>query len=179
MTVKAPWDRDWLRITPIQFERMVVVYLHDINAELRNFSVDHQETIAGPDSEFIMDAIATFEFLGAEFVVLIECKHHRNPIKRELVQVLADKVHSVRAHKGMLFSTARFQKGAIEYAISQRIALVYFTKGSPVYETKARYGPVGPEREYDAYFVKLSDSGGISYCFGAKDEVATYLFKKD
>ncbi len=176
MKVKAPWERDWLQVTPSQFERMVVDYLRGINGELKNFSVRHQETIAGPDGEFAMDAIAKFETLGAEFLVLVECKHHRNSIKRELVQVLSDKVRSVRAHKAMFFSTAQFQQGAIEYALSQKIALVHFTKGGPVYETRDLYGPVGPEREYDAYLIGLSEIGGVSYRSGAKDEVTECLF---
>ncbi len=177
MKVKPPWDRDWLQLTPSQFERMVVDYLRGLNAGLRSFAVRHQASISGPDGQFNMDAIATFEALGAEFVVLVECKHHRNPIKRELVQVLSDKVRSVSAQKALFFSTACFQKGAIEYALSQKIALIHFTKGGPIYETKALYAPVGPEQEYDAYFIGLTESGGISYRFGAQDEVARCLFQ--
>ncbi len=124
-----------------------------------------------------MDAVATFDAFGAEFRVLVECKHHKNPIKRELVQVLADKLRSVHAQKAMMFSTTTFQRGAIEYARAQRIALVHFTEGGPIYETRARDSQPGPKRPYDAYFVTLSDGGGMSYRFGSFDDVNRLLFE--
>ncbi len=58
-----------------------------------------------------------------DFLVLV--KLHRNPIMREVVQVLRDKVQSVSAHKGVLVSSAPFQRGAIEYADAHGIALVH------------------------------------------------------
>lgn len=96
------------------------------------------------------------------------------------MQVLADKLSSDRAHKGMLFSTASFQKGAIEYAASRRIALVHFTEEGPVFETRAQFGtPAGPHRPYDAYLVTQSEGGGMSYRFGAVDELARVLFEPE
>ena len=53
-------------------------------ASLDQFTVRQRTPIAGPDGEFEMVALATFFALGATFVVLVECKHHRNRIKREL-----------------------------------------------------------------------------------------------
>ena len=39
--------------------------------------------------EYEIDVVARFTILeGAEIVVLIECKHYKNSIKRELVQTL-------------------------------------------------------------------------------------------
>lgn len=173
-----PWERAWLNVTPEQFERMVVEHLRRVGRPLTSFEVQHQTPVASPDGEFDIDAVATFEALGAKFIVLVECKHHRNAIKRELVQVLSDKLSSARAHKGMLFSTASFQKGAIEYAASRRIALVHFTEGGPVFETRAQFGtPAGPHRPYDAYLVTQSERGGISYRFWAFDELARVLFE--
>jgi len=174
--LKTPWERKWLDVTPDLFERMVVDYLRALDHQLKDFTVEHQTPLASPDGEFHMDAVATFEALGADFLVLVECKHHKNPIKRELVQVLADKLSSTHGHKGMLFSTAKFQKGAINYAISRRIALVHFTDGGPIYETKTPNCPVGPNRPYDAYFVGLSESGGMTYRLGAYDDVAVLIF---
>lgn len=174
--MRAPWLRDWLRVTPEGFERMVVAYLQSLKDSLQEFSVQHRTSLSGPDGEFELDALARFEALGAEFLVAVECKHHKNPVKRELVQVLRDKVRSLNLHKGMLFSTGGFQKGAVEYALSQRIALVHLTEGGPVIETKAYGAPAGPLREYDAYFVTLSENGEESYNFGDYDAVSAYLF---
>jgi restriction system protein len=174
-----PWERTWLRVTPEKFEQMVVEYLHSIGRSLKGFRVRHQSPVASPDGEFEIDAVATFEALGGEYLVLVECKHHKNPIKRELVQVLSDKVSSARAQKGMLFSTASFQRGAIDYALSRRIALVHFTEGGPIFETRAQVGPQGPNRPYDAYFVTQSAAGGMRYRFGAFDEVPRILFESE
>jgi Restriction endonuclease len=126
--------------------------------------------------EFEIDALVRFEFLGAEFLVLVECKHHRNRLKRELVQVLRDRVRSVSAHKGILFSTGGFQKGAVEYAQAQKITLVHFTEGGPIYETNARGGHDGPRREYDDYVVTLTGDGTVSYRFGDYEGVTNYIF---
>jgi restriction system protein len=155
---------------------MVVAYLQEMGRTMSSFSIEHRSALSTPDGEFVMDGVARFEMLGAEFVVLIECKHHKNPIKRELVQVLADKLSSAHAQKGMLFSTAPFQKGAIEYALSHQIALVHLTEGGPVYLAKAEDGPRGPNRPYEAYWVRLSDSGTTSYWFGHATELADELF---
>lgn len=128
----------------------MVEYLQKAGIGIADFEVRHQEAVGGPDGEYIMDAVATCQALGGAFRVLIACKHHRNPIKRDLVQVLADKVRSVRAHKGMLFSTAPFQHGAVAYAESQGIALVHFTEGGPRYATRTtpvqRNGPARGSR---------------------------------
>lgn len=173
--MKAPWDRNWLRLTPDQFETMVVSYLQKVGDGLSSLEVLHRGTVRSPDGEFELDAVATFEAFGADFLVLVECKHHRNPIKRELVQVLSDKVRSSRAHKGMLFSTAAFQSGAITYAMSQRIALIHFVEGGPIYESRAREEAGGPKRPYDTYFVTSSEEGRLRYQGGGRDEVDALL----
>jgi restriction system protein len=175
---RVPWERHWLHVTPEAFEKMVVSFLRQMQGTLHDFNVEHRLSLAGPDGEFAIDAVARFEALGADFVVLVECKHHKNPVKREVVQVLRDKVRSL-AHKGMVFSTGGFQKGAIEYATAQRIALVHYTEGGPIYETKAQDGPMGPCRDYDAYVVSVSEKGEISYSYGDYEELTHYLFGKD
>ena len=170
-----PWEGPWLRATPEKFELMVVEYLRDLGERLTKFEITHQTALTTPDGEFDMDALATFEALGAEFVVLVECKHHKNPIKRELVQVLADKLTGSRTHKGILFSTVSFQKGAVKFARARRIALVHFTEGGPVYEARAFYSPDVARRPYDAYLVTLTDTGSMNYRYGAFNEVKNLL----
>jgi hypothetical protein len=64
-------------------------------------------------------------------------KRHRNPIKRELVQVLHSKMRSVGAHKGVMFSTAHFQSGALEYAKVHGIGLVFVTEGRLTIERRS------------------------------------------
>jgi restriction system protein len=48
--------------------------------------------------------------------MLIECKRHKEKVKRDLVMVLHQRLQSVGGQKAMLFSTAGFQTGAVEYA---------------------------------------------------------------
>jgi len=174
--IRPPWVREWLRLDPTEFERLVVHFLNGLGQPLKKLEVRHQPTVSTPDGEFDLDALASFEALGLDFVVVVECKHHKNPIKRELVQVLADKVAAIRAHKGVMFSTAPFQSGAIEFAQARRIGLVHFTEGGPIYETKALEEPDVPNRPYDAYAVSVGDSGGQLYRSDVRAALRELLF---
>ena len=173
---RAPWDQGRLQLSPEGFELLVVEFLRNLDGRLTEFSVTHKEVLAGPDGEFEIDAVARFQALGAQFKVLVECKHHTNPIKRELVQVLRDKVRSLHAQKGMLFATAPFQSGAIEYSENQGIALVHFTPGGAVYESRSFGMSSGPTRTSDAYWVGLSETGKRLYRCGSWAELSQYLF---
>jgi hypothetical protein len=57
-------------------------------------------------------------------------------VKRDRVQELWAKIQSVGAHKGILFATAGFQSGAIEFAKSHGIALVEIADGRSSYVVK-------------------------------------------
>ena len=122
-----------------------------------------------------MDAIATFSALGVDFLVLVECKHHRNFIKRELVQVLSDKQRAASAHEAILLPTGPFQCGALELAAARPIALVQLTPGGPVYERKNAFESSGPCREYDAFWATLTDEG-VSQRFGCYHDLADGVF---
>ncbi len=110
--------------------------------------------------------LARFEALGGNFVVLIECKHHKNSIKREVVQILNDRLCSIGAQKGMIFSTAGFQSGAIEYAQKNGVTLFKVEDGKNSYFVRDFYGEVDyPDwlPEYDFWLVSLSEIGQESY----------------
>jgi restriction system protein len=89
------------------------------------------------DGTYEIDVTARFKAFGAEYLTPVECKHHKKPIKREVVQVLSARLNSLHAKKGMLFSTADFQSGAIEYALKHKIALIKIANGRTAYITKA------------------------------------------
>lgn len=167
--MKRPWERDWLRVSPEQFEEMVVRYLRRRKGYLHEFEVQRRARISGPDGEFEIDAVASFAALGAQFVVIIECKHHRNPIKRELVQVLRDKVRSVSAQKGMLFSTSGFQRGAVEYAEKQGLALIHFTGVGVVFETRGDDISDLTIPKFEAHRVQVEQHGDLTYRFEEVD----------
>jgi hypothetical protein len=67
----------------------------------------------------------------------LEAKRHKNPIKRDLVQILHSKAQSVGAHKAVMIATAPFQRGAIEFAKAHGIALVLVSEGRFTFETRA------------------------------------------
>lgn len=105
---------------------------------LKDFNVTRNEMLEGVDGEYEIDVVARFTvFGGAEIVVLIECKQHKNSIKRELVQALHSKLGSVGAHKAMMFTTASYQRGAIEFAKAHGISLIRFTDSELNYAVKS------------------------------------------
>lgn len=124
-------------LTPAEFEQFVASALAKQGVGLHDFKVQHLESIKGSDGEYIMDVTARFEALGANFLVLVECKNLKRPVERDVVQVLVDKVRSIGAQKGMLFATAGFQRGALEYARVHGIALVHVADGRTSYETRS------------------------------------------
>lgn len=121
-------------ITATDFELLVKSWLESVANGLINFSATHLEAIAGSDGEYTFDVTCQFEaFGGSQIKLVVECKKHSSPIKRELVQILSDKKRSVGAHKAMLVATAPFQSGAKEYAEQNGIALVQIVSGSAIY----------------------------------------------
>lgn len=154
-------------LTPEQFEREVEKQITEMGISLSEFEVRRLEKISATDGVYEIDVTARFEALGANYLVLIECKHHKNPIKRDVVQVLNDRLRAVGAQKGMIFSTTQYQRGALEYAKAHGIALARVVDGSVLYETKSydqrRAEPPPWLPPYGAYLVSLSDEGGESY----------------
>jgi restriction system protein len=126
-----------VEMTAEEFEQYVAQDLAQLGIALHNFQVQRLETIQGSDGEYEIDVPARFEALGANFLVLVECKHHKHPIKREVVQVLFDRLRAVGGHKGILYATAPFQRGAIEYAQLHGITLIQVADGRANYGVKA------------------------------------------
>src|SRR5678815_1505348 len=129
-------------------------------------STDHRverlEEVVGHDGEYKIDVTSRFRVHGAELLVLIECKHLSRPVDRADVQVLHDKVRSVGAHKGMVFSTSGFRSGALTYAAAHGIALVHVVDGRSVYfarsvEPPRRYPPDLPR--YTGFLSRVDDQG--------------------
>lgn len=128
---------DVAALTPREFEVFVKRLLEQEGVGLAGFQAIHQDEIAAPDGSYKFDATARFEALGVDFLVLIECKHQRRPVEREVLEVLHDKLGSVDAQKAMVFSTSGFQRGAVTYARKHRIALVQIVDGRSVHKAKA------------------------------------------
>jgi restriction system protein len=157
-----------LEITAAEFERLVRDWILKQGGELTSLEVKHNVKVEAYDSTYQIDVLAKFQaFAGAEFIVLIEYKKYRNAVEREVVQVLHDKVRSLGAHKGMLFTTTGFQSGAIKYAKAHGIALVSIIEGA-TYETRSAY-PVAAQPpawlnlpKFALWHIGENDAGSIS-----------------
>ena len=135
--MQPPWEHTNLDISPTDFEILVKNWIEKCGDKLKSIDVRHNQNIKAHDSTYQIDVIAKFEALGADFIVLIECKKHNSPIPRTYVQLLHDNIRSIGAHKGMLFATTGFQSGAITYAKEHGIALIKISEGKASYETRS------------------------------------------
>jgi restriction system protein len=129
---------DPLAMTPVEFEIFVRRYLGEQGGNLKDFRTEHLEKLKGTDGDYIIDVTARFEALGADFLVLIECKRYTSaPVEREEVLALNQKKDSIDAHKAMMFTTSTFTKGAIKFAAAHRIALIQITANEINYAVKS------------------------------------------
>ena len=149
-------------LTPKQFEIEVEKLLIKLGSgKLAEFRTDRLEPLQGTDGEYEIDVTVRFEALGGNYLVLVECKHQKASIKRDVVQVLHDRLRTVGAQKGMIFATTGFQKGAIEYAKLHGIALVQVANGKTSYFTKGAGPTIYPPwlPPYTGWFITLNDEG--------------------
>ncbi|MBA1376664.1 restriction endonuclease [Pseudomonas brassicacearum] len=158
-----------LEISATEFEWLVRDWILKQGGELTSLEVTHDAKVEAYDSTYQIDVLAKFQaFGGAEFTVLIECKKYRNAVERELVQVLHDKVRSIGAHKGMLFTTTGFQSGAIKYAKTHGIALVSIIDGAATYQTRSALSVAAKPPawlnlpKFALFHVGENDAGNIS-----------------
>jgi hypothetical protein len=124
-------------LTPAEFEQWVAELCRGLWAGLDDLRVEIHDRIQGTDGTYDFDVTGRWRIGGADYLTLVEAKQHRNPIKREVVQVLLTKARSVGAQKAMLVSTAPFQRGAIRFAGVHGIALISVTEGRLTYETRS------------------------------------------
>ncbi len=127
-------------ISPTDFEREMRSYFSALGSRLREFTATHKEVLTGDSGEFEIDVTLRFQELAVEFLVLVECKRHHHAIKRDVVQVLHDRVRAVGAHKGILVATVGFQRGAITYAQRHGIALMTLRDGTTMFWTRGGGG---------------------------------------
>ncbi|WP_116827596.1 restriction endonuclease [Pseudomonas syringae] len=132
--------------TPLEFERQVRAMLDAMGHQVLEYRSKHQEVVQGSDGDYEIDVTVRFSAFGADFLVLIECKHQKSRVKRDMLQVLHGRVTSVGAHKGILFSTSGFQSGAIEYAKAHGLGTVQVVDGRSIYLTRSyQPEPIEPQ----------------------------------
>lgn len=124
--VLNPYKNLFADLSPVEFEKycMNILKSYADKEALKEFSIVHDKKISTSDGDYQIDIYCEFVAIGVKFKVLAECKKYKYPIEREKVAVLADKVHSIGAQKGILISTSGFQSGAAKYAKAHGIALI-------------------------------------------------------
>ncbi len=128
-------------ISPLEFEVLCLEILNSYaEAEhLSKFSIQHNVHIPTDDGIYQIDIYASFIAMGVEFKVITECKRYSNPVSREKVAVLNDKIRSIGAHKGIIISTCGFQSGTYDYAKKHGIALLQIIDKSVLHIMNAVY----------------------------------------
>ena len=127
-------------ISPKEFELLVkdLILAEGQRENLPFLEVQHDTKEKGGDGTYQIDIKAKFRiFGGSDITVLIECKHYKSSIKREKVELLYSRLQSLGAQKGILCSTSPFQQGAIDFAKSHGIALIFVMEGRFTYETRS------------------------------------------
>jgi restriction system protein len=161
--------REYLEITPKQFEIRVLTWLKNCHQTLNDFTVIHSNVVHGDSGEYEIDVHIEFTiFNEAKITVIVECKRHRNPVKRDVVMLLEGKLRDTGAHKGMVFSTSGFQRGPIEYATQRGIALIDVAGGASNYHVRAEgMADIAPPPwvdipDYIGWFQTSSDGSSVS-----------------
>lgn len=131
-------------VDPTEYERQIARHFAALAQEVENLEIEHGDTVQGVDGAYVIDTAIRYELFGASYLTLVECKLHRNPIKREDVQVLHSKIQSVGGHKGIFVSSSPYQRGALDFARTHGIALAQFMDGALLFGVKA--GNVDPRK---------------------------------
>jgi len=129
-----------------------------MGASLESFKVIGSQVLSVDDGDYQIDVTAQFEALEVNFLVLIECKHHSHPIKRDVAMLAKAKKDSLGAHKAMIFSTAEFQSGTVRYAKKHGIALIHVQDARYSVIMKSSSGPQPQANQnHDGWFVFIGE----------------------
>jgi len=82
--------------------------------------------IKGVRGKHQVDVVASFEFGGLFYSVIVECKYWNCKVKKAQVATLSSVVSDIGAEKGIIISIRGFQKGALELAKNSNIDLLTF-----------------------------------------------------
>ena len=167
-----PWNPDApVHITPEEYEKQVCTWLSNAaKKDGNNIRWLHREVVEGQGGDYQIDVTGEMSLLGgATLRILVECKRCRRPVERDELLAHAMKVQDTASHKGMVFSTAGFQSGALKFAKSKGVATAILTGGGANYFTKS----LGPHKslpthsafpQYGAWFVTQGETAvGMSW----------------
>lgn len=121
-----PYSEFVANISPVEFEKYCyeILKAYAENENLNDFNISYNKKIGSHDGIYQIDIYAEFTAMSVKFKVIAECKRYTYPIEREKIVILADKVQSLGAQKGIFISTSGFQSGAVKYAKEHGITLL-------------------------------------------------------
>src|SRR5690606_35117652 len=90
-------DEQPITMSPIEFEQQVKTLLDVLGADLNSFCSTHREQLTGSDGNYEIDVSVRFNAMSVNFLVLVECKHQKAPVKRDIVQILHARMQSTGA----------------------------------------------------------------------------------
>lgn len=124
-------------ITPKEFEQYVKDWFDSEGVALKSYKSIINSSASADDGVYEIDIDITYNTFGVEFRVLVECKRHSANIKREVLQVLHQKIQSIGAHKAIICATSGFQSGALEYAKKHGIACIEVAASRMLVQTRS------------------------------------------
>ena len=131
-----------LEMDPIDFEKYSLQVLQSRTKGLDNVKFVHNKVVEAYDGNYQLDGYIEFEVMGVLYKTIVECKHYKKPISREIVQKVYDNIRAIGAQKGIVVSTSNFQSGAIDYARAHGIALIQMTETEDIFHTRSLYNVV-------------------------------------
>lgn len=90
--------------------------------------VEEEVRIKGAKTIHKIDVLATFEFAGQKYRIVIECKYWNAKVKKSQVSSLIGILADIGAEKGIIVSKMGFQRGAHRLAAYTNIELLTFDK---------------------------------------------------
>jgi restriction system protein len=118
-----------MKISPKEYEQYVKDWFDGLGYKLIKYESKLNDKLGADDGTYEIDISINYEALGVNMHVLVECKKYTSNIKRDIVQILHQKLQSLGAHKGIICTTSDFQKGALEYAKKHGIACIQVLEG--------------------------------------------------
>lgn len=174
-----PWNpREPVEVTPREYEDQVRAWLSQATAPNR-INWTSRKVISGRGGDYEIDVVGEMSLLrGARFRILVECKRWRRRVDRDVVLTHAQKLRNTASHKGFIFSTSGFQRGALDVAVEEGIATLIFEAGNARYETRfvvLHHDPPDWIRfpSYAAYLVSTSGDSTISMGRVSSDDTGT------
>jgi hypothetical protein len=81
-----------------------------------------------------IDVAYRFRIWKTEILVLVECKQYRESVGIDELLEFRARIEDIKANKGVFVTSSNFQKGAIQFAQANRIALLVIRGVTPVEE---------------------------------------------